>query len=48
MNPAGQVPVVELGDGRVLSQSNAILQFLAEGTALLPKDWTCCGIVRLL
>jgi glutathione S-transferase len=36
MNPAGQVPVVELDDGQVLSQSNAIIQFLAEGTSLSP------------
>jgi glutathione S-transferase len=38
MNPAGQVPVVELDDGRVLSQSNAIIRFLADATSLLPKD----------
>jgi glutathione S-transferase len=38
MNPAGQVPVIELEGGRALSQSNAILQFLAEGTPLLPTE----------
>ena len=38
INPAGQVPVIELTDGRSLSQSNAIIQFLAEGTSLLPMD----------
>jgi len=38
LNPMGQVPVVELDDGRALSQSNAILQYLAEGTDLLPGD----------
>ena len=26
LNPAGQVPVLELDDGRVLCQSNAIIQ----------------------
>ncbi len=36
MNPAGQVPVVELDDGRALSQSNAIIRYLAKGTALIP------------
>jgi glutathione S-transferase len=37
-NPWGQVPVIELDDGRVLSQSNAILRYLAAGSALLPND----------
>ena len=36
LNPAGQVPVIELDDGRTLAQSNAIIQYLAENTALLP------------
>ena len=38
MNPAGQVPVVQLADGRVLAQSNAIMLFLAEGSDLIPAD----------
>ena len=38
LNPQGQVPVLELDDGRHLAQSNAIIQYLAEGTALLPDD----------
>jgi glutathione S-transferase len=38
INPAGQVPVVTLADGRVLSQSAAILLHLAEGSALIPAD----------
>lgn len=38
LNPAGQVPVVVLDDGRPLSQSNAILAHLAEGSALIPVD----------
>ena len=38
MNPAGQVPVVKLADGRCLSQSNAIIRYLARGSALLPDD----------
>ena len=32
MNPAGQVPLVILPDGRVLAQSNAIIVHLAEGS----------------
>ncbi len=38
LNPAGQVPVIVLPDGRTLAQSNAIIGFLAEGSALLPGD----------
>ncbi|MEQ1618630.1 MAG: glutathione S-transferase family protein [Terricaulis sp.] len=38
INPAGQVPVVVVGDGRVLAQSNAIMLYLAEGSPLVPSD----------
>jgi len=38
MNPAGQVPIVMLDDGRVLAQSNAIMLYLAEGSDLIPQD----------
>jgi glutathione S-transferase len=38
MNPAGQVPTVILDDGRPLSQSNAIILHLAEGSTLVPAD----------
>jgi glutathione S-transferase len=38
MNPAGQVPVVVLDDGRPLAQSNAIILHLAEGSDLIPAD----------
>jgi len=38
MNPMAQVPVVELAGGRHLAQSNAIIRYLAAGTALLPGD----------
>jgi len=37
-NPNGKVPMIELDDGRVLVESNAILCWLAEGTAFLPAD----------
>lgn len=37
-NPNGRVPTLELDDGRTLPESNAILFWLAEGTALLPED----------
>jgi len=38
LNPAGQVPCMVRGDGRVLAQSNAIMLYLAEGSALIPDD----------
>lgn len=38
MNPSGKVPVLELGDGRSLAESNAILAYLADGTRYLPQD----------
>jgi len=37
-SPMGQVPVIELDDGRCLAQSNAIIRYLANGSALLPAD----------
>ena len=36
--PNGRVPVLELEDGRLLLESNAILFYLAEGTHFLPDD----------
>ena len=38
LNPAGQVPVVILDDGRSLAQSNAILRYLAQDTRFIPAD----------
>jgi glutathione S-transferase len=37
-NPNGKVPIVEREDGSVLTESNAILCWLAEGTRYLPED----------
>jgi glutathione S-transferase len=37
LNPARETPVLELADGTVLTQSNAILWFLAEATPFLPE-----------
>ena len=36
--PFGKAPVLELDDGRLLPESNAILCWLGEGTALVPAD----------
>lgn len=38
LNPVGKVPLLDMGGGRRLSESNAILLHFAENTALLPKD----------
>ena len=38
LNPAGQMPVIVLDDGRTLAQSNAILRYLAQGTRFIPDD----------
>lgn len=38
VNPLRQVPVLELDDGRHLTESNAICLFVADGTALVPDD----------
>lgn len=35
-NPNGRIPVLELENGQVLAESNAILFYLADGTPLLP------------
>jgi Glutathione S-transferase, N-terminal domain len=35
LNPAREVPVLELDDGTILTQSNAILWFLAEDSSFL-------------
>jgi glutathione S-transferase len=37
LNPARETPVLELDDGQVLTQSNAILWYLAEDTPYLPQ-----------
>ena len=37
-NPTGAVPAIQLEDGRVLAESNAILVYLAEGTPYVPAD----------
>jgi glutathione S-transferase len=38
LNPAGQVPIVILEDGRLLAQSNAMMVHFAEGSDLIPSD----------
>jgi glutathione S-transferase len=38
ISPTGTVPAIQLDDGRVLAESNAILTYLADGTPYLPSD----------
>ena len=37
-NPNGKIPLLAFADGRYLSESNAIISFLAQGSDLLPDD----------
>jgi glutathione S-transferase len=38
LNPNGKIPILLLDDGTALSESNAIIDYLAEGTDLYPTD----------
>ena len=38
LNANGRIPLLDLGDGRYLAESNAILGYLAERSPLLPVD----------
>src|SRR5215469_3438385 len=38
LNPNGRVPLLEFEDGRTLSESDAIISYLADGTALMPES----------
>ncbi|MFM9841527.1 MAG: glutathione S-transferase family protein [Dongiaceae bacterium] len=38
INADGRIPTVQLDDGRILAQSNAIMFYFAEGTRFLPTD----------
>ncbi len=48
-NPARATPLLELEDGRFLSESNAILVYLARGTDFLPEEpFELADVVRWL
>ena len=38
MNPNGKAPLLEIEPGNYLPESNAIIFYIADGTALLPND----------
>lgn len=49
MNDRGKVPVMKLDDGRTMSESNAILNYLAQGSSLLPDDrWERAKVLQWL
>jgi glutathione S-transferase len=47
INPIGKIPTVALDDGRVMSESGAILFYFARDTALFPADaWDQANVLR--
>jgi glutathione S-transferase len=47
LNPIGKVPAVRLDDGRILSESGAILFYFAQGTRFWPAGaWTQAQVLR--
>ena len=47
INPIGKIPALRLEDGRVLSESGAILYYLAQGTAFWPDEpWDQAQVLR--
>ncbi len=47
INPAGKIPALVFDDGRVLSESGAILFYFAQGTALFPAEaWDQANVLR--
>ncbi|MDJ0715899.1 MAG: glutathione S-transferase family protein [Prochloraceae cyanobacterium] len=48
-NPNGRIPVLEIGAGKFLAESNAILFYLSEGTDYLPEDsWEKAQVMQWL
>jgi glutathione S-transferase len=46
-NPNGKIPVLELESGDCLSESNAILNYLADDTPYLPRDpWARAHVLK--
>jgi glutathione S-transferase len=47
INPIGKIPTIVFDDGRMLSESGAILYFLARDTELFPADaWDQANVLR--
>lgn len=48
-NPNGRIPVLEIEPGKFLSESNAILFYLSEGTPFFPSDtWERAQVLQWL
>lgn len=48
-NPNGRIPLLEIEPGKFLSESNAILFYLSEGTQFLPSDtWERSQVLQWL
>ncbi|MEA5465946.1 glutathione S-transferase family protein [Leptothoe sp. PORK10 BA2] len=46
-NPNGKIPVLELPSGQCLAESNAILNYLAQGTDYLPEErWLRANVLQ--
>lgn len=45
-NPNGKIPLLELDDGRVIVESNAIVNYLAYDSALLPTEQFSLAMVQ--
>lgn len=49
MSPVGKTPVLEINPGQYLTESNAILYYLADGTDFLPTDrWERAQVMQWL
>ena len=49
MNPVGKTPVLEIKPGQYLTESNAIIYYLADGTDFLPSDrWERAEVMQWL
>jgi glutathione S-transferase len=47
INPIGKMPTIVFDDGRMLSESGAILYFVSRDTALFPADaWDQANVLR--
>src|SRR5271156_1781887 len=47
INPIGKIPTLAFDDGRVLSESGAILYYFARDTVLFPIDvWDQANVLR--
>jgi len=47
INPIGKIPAVDFGDGRVLSESGAILFYFAQASRFWPRgDWDQAQVMR--